>query len=278
MKLAQEYPAEVVCRTLAFPRNGFYYQPLAPDEQEVRKAIDELAAAWPTYGYRRITAMLQRAGRRINRKRVLRIMRHMRLLRRYKAQKRQTTNSQHDYPRYPNLVGNLTVVHPDQVWVSDITYIRLRSEFVYLAVILDVFTRAIRGWHLGRGLDLSLTLTAWQKALTKNKPEIHHSDQGIQYSAPAYTQALSDAGVQISMAEVGAPEQNGFAERVMRTLKEEEVDLSDYQDYSDAYQQIGHFIDDVYNTKRVHSSLGYLTPAEFENHWNQNQRTEVKVH
>jgi transposase InsO family protein len=278
MKLVQEYPAEMVCQALVFPRSSFYYQTLAPDEQELENAIDELAAAWPTYGYRRITAMLHRNGQRVNRKRVLRIMRQKRLLRTRKAQKRQTTNSRHDYPRYPNLVDKLTVVRPDQVWVADITYIRLRREFVYLAVILDVFTRSIRGWHLGRGLDLSLTLTAWQKALTKNKPEIHHSDQGIQYSAPAYTQALADAGVQISMAEVGAPEQNGFAERVMRTLKEEEVDLSDYQDYSDAFRQIGRFIDDVYNTKRIHSSLGYLTPAEFENHWNQNQRTEVKVH
>lgn len=278
MKLAQEYPAELVCQTLAFPRSRFYYQASTPDEQELEKAIDELAAAWPTYGYRRITAMLHRAGRRINRKRVLRIMRQMRLLRTCKAQKRRTTNSQHDYPRYPNLVEKLSVVEPDQVWVSDITYIRLRREFVYLAVILDVFTRVIRGWHLGRGLDLSLTLTAFQKALSKNTPKIHHSDQGIQYSAPAYTQALSARSVQISMAEVGAPEQNGFAERVIRTLKEEEVDLSDYQDYSDAYRQIGRFIDEVYNTKRIHSALGYLTPAEFENHWNQNQRTEVKVH
>lgn len=278
MKLTQEYPAELVCQTLAFSRSSFYYQTLTPDEEELEKAIDELAAAWPTYGYRRITAMLHRNGRLVNRKRVLRIMRQKRLLRTRKAQKRQTTNSRHAYPRYPNLVEKLAGVHPDQVWVSDITYIRLHHEFVYLAVILDVFTRSIRGWHLGRGLDLSLTLTALRKALAKNKPEIHHSDQGIQYSAPTYTQALSDAGVQISMAEVGAPEQNGFAERVMRTLKEEEVDLSDYQNYSDAYQQIGRFIDDVYNTKRIHSSLGYLTPAEFENHWNQNQRTEVKVH
>lgn len=244
----------------------------------MRKAIDELAAAWPTHGYRRITTILQRVGRRVNRKRVLRIMRQMRLLRPCKAQKRRTTNSQHEYPRYPNLIEKLSVVQPDQVWVSDITYICLRREFVYLAVILDVFTQIIRGWHLGRGLDLSLTLTALQKALSKNRPEIHHSDQGIQYSAPTYTQALSARGVQISMTEVGAPEQNGFAERVMRTLKEEEVDLSDHQDYSDAYQELERFIDEVYNTKRIHSALGYLTPVEFENHWNQNQRTEVKVH
>lgn len=182
MKLAQEYPVETVCQTLGFPRSSYYYAALAPDEQELNKAIDELAAAWPTYGYRRITAMLHRDGRRVNRKRVLRIMRQMHLLCTCKAQKRRTTNSRHAYPRYSNLVEKLTVASPDHVWVADITYIRLRRKFVYLAVILDIFTRAIRGWHLGRGLDLPLTLTALQKALTKNKPEIHHSDQGIQYN------------------------------------------------------------------------------------------------
>jgi len=278
MKLAHEYPVEMVCQTLAFPRSSFYYQAATPDEQDVRKAIDELATAWPTYGYRRITAMLRRQGQLVNRKRVLRIMRQMHLCRTRKPQQRRTTNSQHSYPRYPNLVASLAVARPDHVWVADITYIRLRREFVYLAVILDVFTRAIRGWHLGRSLEVTLTLTALQKAMTKNTPEIHHSDQGIQYSAPSYTQILVAAGVQISMAEVGEPRQNGFAERVMRTLKEEEVDLSEYQDYTDAYQQIGRFIEDVYNTKRIHSALGYLTPVEFENHWNQNQQTEVKVH
>lgn len=162
--------------------------------------------------------------------------------------------------------------------MADITYIHLRREFVYLAVILDVFTRSIRDWHLARGLDLSLTLLALQKAMTKNKPEIHHYDQGIQYSAPTYTRVLIDSRIQISMVEVGAPEQNGFTERVMRTLKEEEVDLSDYQGYRDAYRQISRFIDEVYNIKRIHSGLGYLTPAEFENHWSQNQTTGVKVH
>jgi len=266
MKLIQDYPVERVCKALDFSRSSFYYQGEEPDEQALKKAIDELAAAWPTHGYRRLTAMLQRQSWHVNRKRLLRIMREKGLLRPKKPSKQRTTNSRHSHPRYPNLVENLAVVRPDHVWMADITCIRLRHEFVYLAVILDVFTRSIRGWHLSRGLDLSLTLTALQKALTKNKPEIHHSDQGIQYSAPAYTKVLLSAGVQISMAEVGEPTQNGFAERVMRTLKEEEVDLSDYQDYSDAYQQIGRFIDDVYNTKRIHSSSGYLTPTEFENH------------
>lgn len=278
MKLIQDYPVETVCKAVDFPRSSFYYQGGEPDEQALKKAIDELAAAWPTYGYRRITAMLRRQGWCVNRKRVLRIMRQMDLIRTQKPRKQRTTNSRHSHPRYPNLVETLTVVRPDQVWVADITYIRLQREFVYLAVILDVLTRSIRGWHLGRGLDLNLTLIALRKAMSKNTPEIHHSDQGIQYSAPAYTEVLLAAGVQISMAEVGEPKQNGFAERVIRTIKEEEVDLSEYQDYTDAYSQIGKFIEDVYNQKRIHSALGYLTPIEFENLWNQNNNAEVKVH
>jgi putative transposase len=278
MKLIPDYPVERVCKALDFSRSSFYYQGEEPDEQALKKAIDELAAAWPTYGYRRITAMLQRQSWHVNRKRVLRIMREKGLLRPKKPKKQRTTNSRHSHSRYPNLVENLAVARPDQVWVADITYIHLRHEFVYLAVILDVFTRSIRGWHLGRGLDLNLTLIALRKAMTKNKPEIHHSDQGIQYSAPVYTEVLLAAGVEISMAEVGEPKQNGFAERVIRTIKEEEVDLSEYQDYTDAYKQIAKFIEDVYNKKRIHSALGYLTPIEFENLWNQNNNAEVKVH
>jgi transposase InsO family protein len=158
----------------------------------------------------------------------------------------------------------LVVQRPDQVWVADITYIRLKHGFVYLAVIMDVFTRAIRDWHLDRSLDQNLTLTALQQALTTHCPEIHHSDQGLQYAATSYTNLLQQHKIQISMAEVGEPTQNGYAERLMRTIKEEEVDLSDYQDYYDAYQQIGRFLEQVYMHKRVHSSLRYLTPVEFE--------------
>ncbi len=132
---------------------------------------------------------------------------------------------------------------------------------------MDVFTRSIRGWHLGRSLDQSLTLMALQKALETHCPQIHHSDQGIQYAAMDYTKLFQQHLVQISMAEIGEPTQNGYAERLMRTIKEEEVDLSDYQDYHDAYRQIGQFLEDVYMRKRVHSSLNYLTPAEFEHQW-----------
>ena len=152
-------------------------------------------------------------------------------------------------------------------FLSYLTYIRLREEFVYLAVLMDVFTRCIRGWHLGRSLDQSLTLQALERALAAHTPEIHHSDQGVQYAASAYTTRLQQAGAQISMAEVGAAWQNGYAERLMRTIKEEEVDLSEYEDYTDATRQLGRFLDEVYMHKRIHSSLGYLTPVEFEQQW-----------
>jgi len=157
---------------------------------------------------------------------------------------------------------------PEQVWVCDITYVHLHNGFVYLAVIMDVFTRGIRGWHLGRELDHTLTLTALRRALARYPaPQIHHSDQGVQYAATAYTEVLQATQVQISMAERGEAWQNGYAERLIRTIKEEEVDLSEYLDYHDACRQLGRFLDDVYAHKRIHSSLGYLTPAEFEAQW-----------
>ena len=180
----------------------------------------------------------------------------------------RTTNSQHPFFRYPNLVQGLEITHPDQVWVSDITYIRLHNEFVYLAIILDVFTRSIRGWCLSRTIDLQLTLDALRMALEQHDPpQIHHSDQGLQYAAHTYVNLLQAHNVQISMAAVGKAEENGFAERFMRTIKEEEVDLSEYHDFADAQTQIGHFIQAVYNHKRIHSALDYFTPSEFELAW-----------
>jgi transposase InsO family protein len=164
-------------------------------------------------------------------------------------------------------VPDLEVIRPDQVWVADITYIRLQQEFGYLSVIMDIFARSIRGWHLGRGLDQELTLMALKQALLDHLPEVHHSDQSVQYAATADGDLLVDHGVTISMTDKGEAWQNGYAERLMRTVKDEEVDLSDYQDYNDAYDQLGRFLDDVNMHKRIHSSLGYLTPAQFEGQW-----------
>ena len=276
--LVDDYPVSLVCELLGCSRSSYYYQPNRKDETEVKSAIEKVAAEWPTYGYRRVTKQLQRKGWDLNKKRVQRLMREMGLLARKKRKARKTTNSEHSFPRYPNLVQDLEIVRPDQVWVSDINYIRLRAEFVYLAVIMDVFTRSIRGWHLGRGLDQSLTLIALDRALAEHKPEIHHSDQGIQYAATLYIDMLRAVDAAISMAECGQAWQNGYAERLIRTIKEEEVDLSDYEDYNDARFHLAQFLNDVYMHKRIHSSLGYLTPAEFEERWRRKREQPPGVH
>lgn len=261
--LAPEYPVKTICGVLELPRSSYYHQPNLQADKSLRAALVAQAEAWPTYGYRRLTAQLRREGWQVNHKRIRRLMQEMGLQRQAPQRKVRTTNSQHGFRRYPNLVQNLNITRPHQVWVADITFVRLAHKFVYLAVIMDVFTRRICGWHLSHSLDQSLTLAALQMALQVAIPEIHHSDQGGQYAATAYVDLLTKAKVAISMADVGEAWQNGYAERVIRTIKEEEVDLSDYQDFHDAYQQISHFLTDVYNRKRIHSSLGYLTPAEF---------------
>lgn len=269
MKILHEqhdYPVAVGCQVLGLARSSYYYQPSARVEQALLADMQVVLGQHLRYGTRRVTHQLRRApfGYRINRKRVQRMMRQNGWLRPQKRAKCRTTNSQHPYPRYPNLVSEQVISCPDQIWACDITYIRLGNGFVYLAIVLDLFTRAIRGWALGRSLEGELTLTALKEALRKGCPVIHHSDQGVQYAATAYVALLLSHHIQISMAAIGKAEENGYAERFMRTVKEEEVDLADYHDFADAYEQIGRFIDDVYHTKRIHSSLGYLTPAEFE--------------
>jgi len=277
--LAQDYPVALACEVLHCRRSSYYYRAKKPtDEAKLRADIERLTMKWPTYGYRRITEELRRQGRVINHKRVHRLMRAMGLQVQTKHKKQATTDSNHSSPHYPNLVRDLKIVRADQVWVSDITYIRLLHDFVYLAVIMDVFTRCIRGWCLRRHLDQRLTLTALERALDHHIPEIHHSDQGVQYAAKAYTQMLKDIKVQISMADKGKAWQNGYAERLIRTIKEEEVYLSEYETYTDALQQVGHFLDDVYMRKRIHSSLGYLTPVEFEIQWQREQKAAINVH
>jgi transposase InsO family protein len=263
----QHYNARQVCEFLELSPSSYYYQSktVVADEQ-LEADVREIAGRYPTYGTRRITHQLRRPPYeyQVNRKRIQRIVRKNGLLRTIKQRKIRTTDSQHPYPRYKNLIKNLEISQPDQVWVSDITYIRLHQGFVYLAVIMDVFTRCIRGWCLRRSIDQQLTLDALRMALQDRVPQIHHSDQGVQYACYAYVDLLKEHDVQISMAAVGKAEENGYAERLMRTIKEEEVDLSEYNDFSDAHYQLGAFIQDVYMTKRIHSSLGYLTPVEFE--------------
>jgi putative transposase len=196
--MGPDYPKQTVSAVLSLPRSTLYYQPLSRDEAALKAALVAVAGEFPTYGYRRVTAELQRRDWKVNRKHVAGLMRELGLKTKIKRKTRRTTNSDHPFPRYANLVQDLSISRPDQVWVADITYVRLQRDFVYLAVIMDVFTRSIRGWHLGRGLDQDLTLTALQKALAEQRPEIHHSDQGLQYAALAYTQLLQNHGAQIS--------------------------------------------------------------------------------
>ena len=276
--LKEDYPVIKACQLLDYPRSSYYYQSRVSEEnQPLKRAIQTVAGEWSTYGYRRITAQLNRQGCKVNHKRVYRLMHQMSLLRARKAQKMHTTNSRHPFPRYPNLVQDILISYPNQVWVSDITYIRLGGGFIYLAVVMDLFTRSIRGWNLSRSLDQKLTLIALQRALQNHIPHIHHSDQGLQYAAIEYVELLQKAGVKISMAKTGEPTQNGFAERLMRTIKEEEVYLSEYEDFQDCYQNIDRFLNDVYMHKRIHSSLGYMTPVEFEYNWiMQNNHADIK--
>lgn len=271
LSLHEQYPIQKLCAVLDLPRSSAYYEPRPSEDRSLLEALIEVAGQWPTYGYRRLTKQLQREGHIVNSKRVRKLMHELGIVGKAPERKPRTTDSDHAYPRYPNLVEGLEVTRPDEVWAADITYIRLRKEFVYLAVLMDVFTRCIRGWHLGRGLDQELTLVALRRAYEHGRPEIHHSDQGVQYAATAYVALLTDGAVKISMANVGEPEENGYAERLMRTIKEEEVDLTEYEDFHAAQSGLGRFLDEVYNRKRIHSSLGYLTPAEFESQWRAKQ-------
>lgn len=279
MLTKEGYPVGVACRAVGLSRSSFYYHPTSKDEGELKVAIQEIAARYPTYGSRRVTAMLRRPPYcfRVNRKRVRRLMRELGLLVKPKKKRVPTTNSRHPYGRYANLVEGLEVDHPDQVWVADITYIRLKEGFVYLAVVMDVFTRGIRGWALSRFLDQGLTLEALGMAFEKGVPGIHHSDQGVQYAAKDYVDLLLKHKIKISMAQKGRPDQNGYAERVIRTIKEEEVDLNEYEDFWDARERIGEFIEEVYRKKRVHSALGYLTPVEFEEKWYRERETVTSL-
>jgi transposase InsO family protein len=276
-RLKDDYSMRMLCETLGVHRSNLYHEPRPDEDQPVKDALRELAGTWPTYGYRRLKEMLRREGLRVNAKRVRRLMHELGICGEAPKRRPRTTDSSHPYPRFANLVEGLEATHPEQVWVADITYIRLRKEFVYLSVIMALFTRCVRGWHLGRSLEQELTLTALERAFERGCPEIHHSDQGVQYAATAYVEMLKAREVKISMASVGEPEENGHAERLMRTIKEEEVDLSEYEDFSDAMRGLGRFLNDVYNRKRIHSSLGQLAPAEFEQQWISMPRSKTLV-
>jgi len=234
---------------------------------ELRDAIQRIAVEMPAYGHRRITAELRRADWVANRKRVLRIMQDDNLVCLRGRSYVRTTDSNHKLPVYPNLARDLKVSGLNQLWVADITYIRLQYEFVYLSVILDAHSRRVIGWALGRTLEAELAVDALKMAIRRGRVEpglLHHSDRGIQYASRAYTDLLTEHGIQISMSRRGNPYDYAKAESFMKTLKYEEVDRSEYRDFGDARRKIGQFIESVYNRKRLHSALGYLPPVEFE--------------
>ena len=253
-----------ICGTLGVNGGSFYYHPQEdPSEAVLRSEIEKLAGEYPRYGYRRITQLLQRQGYTVGTRRVARLMKANNLLVSVKRACQTTRSLQGDKP-WINRLETLEISYQDQVWVADITYIRLKGRFIYLCLLMDVFTRMIRAWHLSQHLTQSLTLTPLKEALCHSVPEIHHSDQGVQYLSKVYVSTLEAHGVEISVARRGRPWENGYAERLIRTLKEEEVHLNDYQSITEARDRIGDFLTNVYNLKRPHSALGYLTPMEFQ--------------
>jgi transposase InsO family protein len=240
--------------------------PLDPD-LELRDHIQRLALEWSQYGYRRITTELHRQGVEANHKRVLRLIREDNLLCLRKRRFISTTDSTHSLAVYPNLVPGLMLSAINQLWVADITYIRLMREFVYLAVILDAYSRRCIGWALEPYLEAELAIEALRMALASRQVEpglIHHSDRGVQYASLAYTDLLKEQGIRISMSRCGNPYDNGQAERFMRTLKYEEVYLFEYETMAEARARISHFLEEVYNQKWLHSAIGYVPPAEYE--------------
>jgi putative transposase len=244
-------------------------QPRVPDAAAIalRDAIEGIVLAFPGYGYRRVTHELRRQGWLVNGKRVLRVMREESLLCQLKRHFVRTTDSRHGLGSYPNRLRERVVDGLDQAWVADITYIRLPTAFCYLAAILDAYSRRVVGWELSLRIDADLTLAALERAIASRCPApglIHHSDHGVQYAATRYVARLAQVGAQISMAAVGNVYENALAESFFATLKREEVYLHDYQTFAEAEANLERFLDDVYNHKRLHSSLGYRPPSEFE--------------
>jgi len=253
-------------------RSGFYRfggrgRPGPDPDMDLRDAIQRIALEWPCYGRPRITAELRRQGWTVNPKRVYRLMREDNLLCVRRRKFTVTTDSSHERKVYPNLARDMVLTGVDQLWVADITYIRLETEFVYLAVVIDAYSRRVIGWSLDRTMEDDLTLAALRMALELRRPPsglVHHSDRGSQYASNDYTDLLKAYGCQVSMSHKASPWENAACESWMKTLKYEEVYRQEYRDLAEARASIKRFIEKVYNQKRLHSALGYRPPVEFE--------------
>ncbi len=271
MQLQGELTVDRMCYLARVSRASFYRylrrkSPVETD-MELRSQMQRLSVGNRLYGYRRICAGLRRCGFAANHKKVLRLMRADNLLAVRTRKFVLTTQSRHTLPVYGNHVPGLTLSRPNQLWVADITYIRLLNEFVYLAVVLDVYSRKVVGWALGRSLQASLCITALERAIANRNPGpglIHHSDRGIQYASQEYLKLLEATGMVSSMSRPGCPYDNAFCESFMKTLKQEEIYCSVYAGLDDLQTHLVEFIDHYYNVRRLHSSLNYCTPVEFE--------------
>ena len=270
----KQIPISKACESLQLSKSNYYEwlkgRVSKPTDNLITKEVHKIAKEFPTYGYRRMRHELNRQNIPIGYKKVRRIMRQENLVcRRKRAFRPVTTDSNHNFRIYPNLIKNLKVTRLNQLWVSDITYVRLPYGFAYLATIIDVFSRKCVGWALSRDIDTLLTISALDMAIQKRwhmglLDLIHHSDQGIQYASEAYVERLNQFGIKISMSRKGNPYDNAFAESFNKTLKVEEVYINEYETFEEALENIKHFIEIVYNKKRIHSGIGYITPEEFE--------------
>lgn len=275
--------ARRMCAAAQVSRASYYrfVGGVAEDQDlELRNVIQQIAVRMPSYGYRRVQAELRRRGQRVNHKRVRRLMREDNLLCLRRRSFVRTTDSRHGFTVYPNLAKEMVLTDINQLWVADITYIRLRSEFVYLAVILDAYSRRVIGWELSDSLVAELAVGALRKALKGRRLAsglVHHSDRGVQYASHEYADLLRAHGVQISMSRRGNPYDNAQAESFMKTLKYEEVYRSDYHDQRDVRNGVGRFLEKVYNEKRLHSALRYVPPAEFERSLVKTKVTEARA-
>ena len=271
MKLATPIALQRLCELGQVSRAGFYrwqhVPPAIDHDVDLRDEMQRIAVEFPYYGWRRMKMELKDRGWVVNHKRVRRLMREDNLLCLRRRKFVVTTDSNHDRPVYPNLAGELALTGLNQLWVADITYIRLELEFVYLAVVLDAYSRRVIGWALERSLEDELTLAALGMALRERQPApglVHHSDRGVQYASGDYTGLLKDHQIRISMSRKGNPYDNATCESFMKTLKYDEVHRQEYRDLGEARSCIQRFLEKVYNQKRLHSALGYCAPVKFE--------------